>query len=980
MKKDNRTVFFIAFAVIFGLVSKAEANIPVALRTEMLVNPVGLHSDPPRFSWIMEDTAIGAKQIAYRIQVASMPDCFDQPDLWDSRKVYSDQSHLVSYEGKSLLSRQLAYWRVQTWDQNDNSSQWSEPASFEMGLLKPDDWTALWIKPAEYGFQDTDLTNTWLRYAVLDTPWAEPSQTDSLRSASTEILRQARPLVVARKQFYIKGTPEDARLYLSALGFANVYINGEAVFDEWNTPAPTHYKIAARYKVFDISRFLRSGENSIAVELAAGKYNELPGNHVRPFGDRPVLKLQVEYRDGDQKMMVATDESWKIGYDPVNLMVDFWAGSVVDGSQADAASPDFDDSAWPFALLSPDDESKRILPMLIPSEKTTQNVKPVKKWQVADGVWVFDFGRTVVGRVQLDLPVANGSRYIIRYSDLLMNSHSPEYEKSLAWPPYPGMDIPDTSVSLGFKRRGSILFRNVKGRSFFTAVPTEVFAATDSGEVQFAPRYGMVPFRYMEVIGFDDEPAEGVVTANIAHTALERTGDFKSSDEDLNRIHEAIVRTLMYNAHGFYYDNNGAEKGFWPHTFGMNFPHFSFNCDIAAYAAYILEEVELFTREEGFTCTAISGRRGENEAAKFGFLSDSDYNIKLPYLHYLYNGDRKPLEDYLDQLDRYVYDWWFADNFPGLFLVDHYGDHTAGSANLDVPESAFLNPLLKGKGSVNHNNIASELLCTIYGTHLLDLAAAVSDLTGDPEAAAARRAKRDEIKEAIRQKYYWNPEYGYSVDCRSAQGSNAAMIFFEVAPKSEYPDLVRAIREDIKRWNNHLSTGSRLTYKLFSVLSANGYIDEVVDILSTERYPSILSMLEYANTLSESWPLPDAPATTSHCQTEGYTEVGIWFWDDLQGITPDLSSPGFKHFFLKPNFPEKITSVASEFQTPYGTVINEWKQEDDTVIWNVTIPWNTGATVLLPDLNANQIRLNGNPVASNEFSLDSGGWEIEIML
>ncbi len=985
---EKRFRFFASFFLLagfiilsgFGAANFVYALAPVALKTEMLTNPVGLHSDPPRLSWIMEDLATGAKQTAYRIQAAGSPDRFDDSDLWDSGKVNSDQSHLVPYGGTPPGSRQRIYWRVQTWNSKGYPSEWSEPAFFEMGLLDPDDWTALWIQPAHYVFAETELTNAWLDHAVLDTPGSRPSERDSIRSASLDILRQVRPLVVTRKTFQVDGMPGNGRLYLSALGFANVYINGEAVFDEWNTPAPTHYKIAARYKVYDISGFLRQGTNSVAVELAAGKYNELPGNHVRPFGDRPLLKLQIEFDEGGRDIVVATDNSWKMGYDPRNLMADFWAGSVVDGSQADAVSPGFDDSTWPAALLSPDDESKRLLPMLIPPEKTVKNVRPVKQWQVADGVWVFDFGRTVIGRVQLDLPAADGRTFIIRYSDSVRNSHSAEYEKILARPAYPGLHVPEEAVSLGLKRRGNILFRNVPGYgSFFTAVPTEVYMEPHSGEVQFAPRYGMVPFRFMEVIGFDGEPDPEVVSANIAHTALERTGSFESSDESLNRIHEAIVRTLLYNAHGFYYDNNGAEKGFWPHTYGMNLPHFAFNCDIDAYSAYILEEVELFTREEGFTSTSISGRRGENEAAKFADLSGSDYNVKLPYLHYLYSGDRKPLEDYLDQLDRFVHEWWFADNFPTLFLADLFGDHTAGTANLDVPESAFLNPLLKGKGSVNHSNITSELWTTIYGTHLLDLAASISDLTGNPEAAAARRAKRDEIREAVREKYYWNPEYGYSVDCRSAQGSNAAMIFFEVAPEYEYPELVRAIREDIKRWSNHISTGSRLTYALFSVLSANGYLDEVVDILTTNRYPSILAMLDYANTLSESWPMPDAPAIDSHCQTEGYTELGKWFWTDLQGILPDLSSPGFKHFFLKPSFPEKITSVASEFQTPYGTVINEWSQEDDAVVWNVTIPWNASATVLLPDIHASLIRLNGNPMASNEFRLDSGSWEIMIM-
>jgi alpha-L-rhamnosidase len=965
--------------LLLATVAAVCAGVPTGLRTEMLVAPLGLHTPAPRFSWRMEDPATGARQTAWQLQASNSEKTLERAELWDSGKVVSEQSHLVPYAGKPLRSRQRVYWRVRTWDQNGRPSDWSQPAWFELGLVDSTDWTARWIQPQQYAFFESGITETWRQYAVLRTPGGTAEQRDEEVRESLEILRQARPLVVARKTFRTGGNPGEARLYLAALGFANVQVNGRSVSDEWNTPAPTHYKIAARYKVFDISRFLRAGDNVIAVELAAGKYNELPGNHVRPFGDRPALKLQIEYLEGGRRVTVGTDESWKMACDPRNPLVNFWAGSVVDGAQADATTPGFDDSAWPGAVLGTEHESKRLLPMLIPPETTAETVRPVKQWKVADGVWVFDFGRTVVGRVQLDLPEADGRTHIVRYADSLRNTYSPDYERGLAPPDYPGRELPETVVGLGLKRRGNILFRNVGGISVFTAVPTDLYASPSSGPARYAPRFGMVPFRYMEVIGFDKQPEPQVVSANIAHTALPQTGTFRSSDENLNRIHEAVVRTLLYNAHGFYYDNNGAEKGFWPHTYGMNLPHFAFNCDVAAYTAYILEEVELFTREEGFTTTALSGRRGEKGAARFGFLSDGDYHVKLPYLHYLYSGDGKPLAKHGNQADAFVHSWWFAGRFPTPLLVDHYGDHTANSANLDVPASAFLSAPTKGRtGSVNQNNIASELSCTIYAAHLLDLAAILSDLKGDRDQAARRRAKRDETREAIRGKYYWNAEYGYAVDCLSAQGPNAAMIFYQVAPASEHPDLVRAVREDIKRWNKHLSTGSRLTYPLFSVLSSNGFLDEAVEMLTTRRYPSFLSMLDYADTLSESWPMPDAPATTSHCQTEGYSEIGKWFWHDLQGIHPDLDNPGFKHFFLKPRFPAKLDSAAAEFHSAYGPVTSAWTREGTSIRWNVTVPWNASATVSLPEFEARRVRLNNQTVHANAFKLSSGNHRIEV--
>ena len=66
-------------------------------------------------------------------------------DIWKSGKVISAQSTNVYYGGKSLVSRQDCWWQVRTWDKNGKVSEWSEPAWWSMGLLKPEEWKAQWI-------------------------------------------------------------------------------------------------------------------------------------------------------------------------------------------------------------------------------------------------------------------------------------------------------------------------------------------------------------------------------------------------------------------------------------------------------------------------------------------------------------------------------------------------------------------------------------------------------------------------------------------------------------------------------------------------------------------------------------------------------------------------------------------------------------------------------------------------------------------
>ena len=120
---------------------------PSYLRCEYLVNPLGIDVLHPRFSWILKSNERSQKQTAYQILVASNEGLLQENkgDIWDSGKVESDQSIQIVYQGKSLESKRFYHWKVRVWDNDGTQSDWSEPAFWSMGLLKPTDWKAKWI-------------------------------------------------------------------------------------------------------------------------------------------------------------------------------------------------------------------------------------------------------------------------------------------------------------------------------------------------------------------------------------------------------------------------------------------------------------------------------------------------------------------------------------------------------------------------------------------------------------------------------------------------------------------------------------------------------------------------------------------------------------------------------------------------------------------------------------------------------------------
>ncbi len=111
-----------AFAAVLLIAAAGPAWAGVTVdkpRCEYQVDPRGIDVAQPRLSWILQSDQRGQKQTAYQVLVASSPDVLakDQGDLWDSRRVASDQTIHVEYAGKPLSSRLQCFWKVRAWDQ-----------------------------------------------------------------------------------------------------------------------------------------------------------------------------------------------------------------------------------------------------------------------------------------------------------------------------------------------------------------------------------------------------------------------------------------------------------------------------------------------------------------------------------------------------------------------------------------------------------------------------------------------------------------------------------------------------------------------------------------------------------------------------------------------------------------------------------------------------------------------------------------------
>lgn len=107
-----------------------------------------------------------------------------------------------------------------------------------------------------------------------------------------------------------------------------------------------------------------------------------------------------------------------------------------------------------------------------------------------------------------------------------------------------------------------------------------------------------------------------------------------------------------------------------------------------------------------------------------------------------------------------------------------------------------------------------------------------------------------------------------------------------------------------------------------------------------------------------------------------YNGIGSWFYQALGGIIPDEKHPGYKHFFIRPQFPEKITWVEASKDTPYGPLKVRWEKESSSYTLEVDIPVGSQATITLP-IEVKSLSINGiESDIKKEIILSSGHYQL----
>ena len=322
------------------------------LRCEYATEPLGLGETAPRLSWELSE----GTQVAYRVQA---------DNGWDTGRI-DGGSVAVVYDGPPLASRQRVAWTATVWtaEGEASASSW-----FEMGLLRPEDWTAKWVQGPLAGGPFT----------------AAPA-----------------PLLTTH---FDLGPVARARLYVTALGLAHLTLNHQEITDAELLPGWTDYRKRVRYSVHDVTDLLKNGTNTVLATLGNGWYAGKVGWRERGFyGDRPRLlaQLEVDLPDGS-RVVVGTDERWTVATS------DVLADDLMDGEDRAPGRPEPLGDARPVTPFE-----GRLVAWNSPPIRPVRVLKPVSR----EGD-LFDFGQNLVGRVRFRTQDGASGTVTARYAERL---------------------------------------------------------------------------------------------------------------------------------------------------------------------------------------------------------------------------------------------------------------------------------------------------------------------------------------------------------------------------------------------------------------------------------------------------------------------------------------------------------------------------------------------------------------------------------
>lgn len=774
-----------------------------------------------------------------------------------------------------------------------------------------------------------------------------------------------------RTSFKLDQKVKSAKIYTSALGVYDLFINGTRVgtstengkvlYDELK-PGWTDYNKTVQYSTYDVTTLLLSGSNAIGAQVATGWWKGIIARG--QYGDKDlgfIAKLVIQYTDGTTKTVV-TDPTWVCNSDGPIRMADIYSGETYDARKESGwQTAGYDDSKWFKTALS--DDFKGIIKATVGPTvqvRTELNRKPfsitvyegkkdngqtfgaINSLKVISGAGVvqlkkgqtviYDFGQNMAGWVKFAAKSASETKMTLRFGEMLNDNGA------LAR----GNDGP----------AGSLYTANLRTAK---ASINYIFKGDGSAET-YNPSLTFFGFRYCEVSASEDVEIQSMM-AEVVGNATEEGSTFKTSSDIVNKLYSNVIWGQRSNFLSVPTDcPQRDERQGWAGDTQIFSKTAAYNADVASFFHKWMGDMRDSQREDGaFPSTApvIWGGHGQGAWAEAGII--------VPWNVYLMYDDAGIIAENYTAMEKYM-----------AFLAAQTGEgYLYNGAGVDFGDWVSYEKLENRYVSVCYYAYAAQLMSKMSNV--------LSQTKGDSYDVKSNgyTALYKKIKAEF-QKRYVNADGSLKQVTQTAYLLALKLDLFptELAKNNGISYLTQKIANN----GNKLSTGFIGTGILNQTLSQFGATNTAYNLLLQRGNPSwIYSIDQGATTIWERW--------DSYTIENGFHEVSMnsfnhysygaveeWMYRFMAGIEADESAPGFKHFILQPNpdkrtsLPEgqeRITSVDATFNSYYGEIKSAWViRTDGNLSYTATVPANTTATLYLPLSKTSDVVYEGTVLAN----------------
>lgn len=815
-----------------------------------LTNPLGFQMEKTVFSWSVGGT-IAKKQQWSRLIISENPDL--SAPKYDSGKTLLDS---VSCEvALKMLPRTRYYWTVEVEADNGEIAvsevNWFETAKQE------EDWQAKWI--------------------TCDNQPRHP---------------------IFSKEFAVKETPVQARLYICGLGVYEAAINGNKVGDEILAPYCNNYREWIQYQTYDVTGALASG-GRLDVTIGHGWYSGRLGYLSQPgeaghYGDCPKLiaELHILYADGSEDV-VCTDESWCVTRSCIT------DSSIYDGETRDDTLP----ATAPEAVTVTTESEPLVARYSLPV-RVRERLTPIELIHTPAGELVLDVGQNMVGTFALKVDRPAGTKVFVQAGEVMQNGCF--YNENL--------------------RTAKAEFTYISDGTPKTVVPTFTF-------------YG---YRYVKIEGIPDLKKEDF-TALALYSEIPQRGFLTTGHEKVNQL----IRNVEWGQKSNFLDvptdcPQRDERLGWTGDAQV----------FSATACYLRQCYPFFRKYlhdmateqkalNGMVPDVIPslGKDYQGTASVWG-----DAATIIPWNLYNLYGDKTILAEQFDSMAAWVdYISELDGDDHGWCRHFHYGDWLA----LDHPDH-------RPDQCLGGTDVA--YISQVYYRNSARIVADAAAILGKAAEAEKYGALADRLTDWLVAEFF-SPNGRCCVD---TQTGLVLALKNGLSPRKE--SCAARLAEKLAQSNGKLQTGFVGTPFLCGALTENGMERSAYDLLLNEDYPGWLYEVNLgATTIWERWNSmePDGSVSSTGMNSfnhYAYGSIAQWIVEYAAGLKS--AAPGFRKASIAPVPDARLGKVDFTYESAAGCYRVAWETLDKTTLHlTVEVPFGCEAELKLPYCSENATRI-----------------------